>query len=182
MATAATEETAAVVVKFLDDDHDDAVTVTAPSSFGLASASRPLALSTVSHSGHGAVNDEGLFADQDKTKRESLLDLDCSSQQEAVYAGSSSPSQDDDDDEVGVNATRDKFGEWLMPGLKMEMKLRNVLASRASEYQKVEILDTFFGKVSNSSTVCRLVFLVCKQSQNECTTFPRNNSSTTYML
>ena len=35
----------------------------------------------------------------------------------------------------------------MMPGLKMEMELHQILATAQSEFQKVEILQTFFGKV-----------------------------------
>ena len=38
------------------------------------------------------------------------------------------------------------FSEWMMPGLKMEMK-SIVLAHQESKYQDIQVLDTFFGKV-----------------------------------
>jgi len=40
-----------------------------------------------------------------------------------------------------------QYTEAVMPGLNLAMDLKNILASEQSEYQKVEVLETFFGKV-----------------------------------
>lgn len=39
------------------------------------------------------------------------------------------------------------FKEWVAPGLACEVELRGILASTTSSFQKIEILDTYFGKV-----------------------------------
>jgi hypothetical protein len=39
------------------------------------------------------------------------------------------------------------FKEWLAPGLACEVELKGILASTTSPFQKIEILDTYFGKV-----------------------------------
>ena len=49
-------------------------------------------------------------------------------------------------DETPTRA-RLQYCEAILPGLKMEMDLKNILASEESECQKVEILETLFGKV-----------------------------------
>ena len=42
------------------------------------------------------------------------------------------------------------FKEVVAPGLTVEVELRRILAGPVqSKYQKVEILDTYFGKVNN---------------------------------
>ena len=43
------------------------------------------------------------------------------------------------------------FKEVVAPGLTVEVELRRILAGPVqSKYQKVEILDTYFGKVNNA--------------------------------
>ena len=39
------------------------------------------------------------------------------------------------------------FREQLAPGLTIEMDLKNVHVMTHSEYQKVDVLETYFGKV-----------------------------------
>ena len=50
-------------------------------------------------------------------------------------------------DDEGITRAKLPYCEAIMPGLKLEMDLKNILASEESEYQKVEILETYFGKV-----------------------------------
>ena len=45
------------------------------------------------------------------------------------------------------------FKEIIAPGLMVEVELRRILAGPIqSDFQKVEILETYFGKVCNLST------------------------------
>ena len=45
------------------------------------------------------------------------------------------------------------FKEIIAPGLMVEVELRRILASPIqSDFQKVELLETYFGKVCNLST------------------------------
>jgi hypothetical protein len=51
----------------------------------------------------------------------------------------------------GIEAQRAKamliYRENIAPGLSVEMDLHRVLASTTSEFQKIDVLDTYFGKV-----------------------------------
>ena len=49
--------------------------------------------------------------------------------------------------EEGSSRAHLQYCEAIMPGLKLQMDLKSILASEESEFQKVEILETFFGKV-----------------------------------
>ena len=53
----------------------------------------------------------------------------------------------DDDQVVGISADQTKFMEWMMPGLKLEMSLQRILAREQTPHQKVEVIESFFGKV-----------------------------------
>lgn len=44
------------------------------------------------------------------------------------------------------------FKELVAPGLSIEVELRAILASVQSPFQKIEILDTYFGKVRTVHT------------------------------
>lgn len=44
------------------------------------------------------------------------------------------------------------FKELVAPGLSVEVELRAILASVQSPFQKIEILDTYFGKVRTVHT------------------------------
>lgn len=50
-------------------------------------------------------------------------------------------------DDEEVTRARLQYKEAIMPGLTLEMDLKSILVSEHSEFQKVEILETFFGKV-----------------------------------
>lgn len=43
------------------------------------------------------------------------------------------------------------YREDVAPGLTIEMDLRGILVTTASEYQKVDVIDTYFGKVCEHS-------------------------------
>jgi len=51
-----------------------------------------------------------------------------------------------------IEAQRDKstliYREATAPGLLLEMKLLRIIESTQSEYQKIDVLETYFGKVS----------------------------------
>ena len=51
-------------------------------------------------------------------------------------------------DEGGVTRANLQYKEAVKPGLNLEMELKQILASEESEFQKVEVLETHFGKVS----------------------------------
>ena len=51
-------------------------------------------------------------------------------------------------EDEGTSRAHLQYIEAVMPGLNLSMDLKRILASEQSEYQKVEILETFFGKVS----------------------------------
>jgi hypothetical protein len=40
------------------------------------------------------------------------------------------------------------FREDIAPGLRSEMDLKQIFVSTQSEFQKIEVIDTYFGKVS----------------------------------
>jgi spermidine synthase len=40
------------------------------------------------------------------------------------------------------------FREDIAPGLRLEMELKNIFVSTQSEFQQVEVIETYFGKVS----------------------------------
>lgn len=46
-----------------------------------------------------------------------------------------------------------QYTEAIVPGLDITIDLKGILASEESEFQKVEILETYFGKVSYHATV-----------------------------
>jgi hypothetical protein len=48
------------------------------------------------------------------------------------------------------------FREDIAPGLRSEMDLKQIFVSTQSEFQKIEVIDTYFGKVS------REVEAICK--------------------
>jgi hypothetical protein len=56
---------------------------------------------------------------------------------------------------AAIDAERAKstlsFKELLAPGLSVEVELKAILASIQSPFQKVEVLDTYFGKVRPKS-------------------------------
>ena len=41
------------------------------------------------------------------------------------------------------------YREDVAPGLTIEMDLKSILASTSSKYQKLDVVDTYFGKVRN---------------------------------
>jgi spermidine synthase len=47
-----------------------------------------------------------------------------------------------------VARARLHYTEAIAPGLRMQMDLRRIIAAAESDYQKVEVLETIFGKVS----------------------------------
>jgi hypothetical protein len=47
------------------------------------------------------------------------------------------------------------FREEIAPGLRMEMELKNIFVSTHSEFQKVEVIETYFGKVSRERASMR---------------------------
>lgn len=51
----------------------------------------------------------------------------------------------------GIEAQRSKammlYREDVAPCLSVEMELKRVLASTESQYQKIDVIDTYFGKV-----------------------------------
>ena len=46
-----------------------------------------------------------------------------------------------------------RFREDIAPGLVFEMELKRLLVSTESEYQKIDVLDTYFGRVSSEKTL-----------------------------
>ena len=73
---------------------------------------------------------------------------------------------------TAIDAERAKssltFKEVVAPGLTVEVELRRILAGPVqSKYQKVEILDTYFGKVRTGSVLDVFVSLcnACLMSQ-----------------
>jgi len=40
------------------------------------------------------------------------------------------------------------YKEEIAPGLRLEMDLKQVFVSTSSEFQKIDVIDTYFGKVS----------------------------------
>lgn len=60
------------------------------------------------------------------------------------------------------------FSEWMMPGLKMEMK-SIVLAHQESKYQDIQVLDTFFGKVSARNTHTTRLLYICLATSSAAT-------------
>lgn len=42
------------------------------------------------------------------------------------------------------------FREAIAPGLRIEMDLKRIMVSTQSKYQKVDVIDTYFGKVWNA--------------------------------
>jgi hypothetical protein len=40
------------------------------------------------------------------------------------------------------------FREDIAPGLRLEMELKKIFVSTQSEFQQVEVVETYFGKVS----------------------------------
>lgn len=52
---------------------------------------------------------------------------------------------------AAMKAQRDKvlltFKEEMAPGLSIEMELKNILTSTESQYQQVDVIETYFGKV-----------------------------------
>ena len=58
-------------------------------------------------------------------------------------------------DEGGITTRANlQYSEAIKPGLHFRMDLKRILASDESEYQKVEILETHFGKVGTFRCVC----------------------------
>lgn len=55
------------------------------------------------------------------------------------------------------------FTEVICPGLKLEMDLKKIMASEESEYQKVDVIETVFGKVrvENKRKRCFLAHSRC---------------------
>jgi hypothetical protein len=53
--------------------------------------------------------------------------------------------------DAAIEAERAKstiwFREDMAPGLISEMELKNIFVSTHSEFQQVEVIDTYFGKV-----------------------------------
>jgi len=51
----------------------------------------------------------------------------------------------------GIEAQRDKrafvFREDVAPGLRLEMDLIRIFSSSESEFQQVDVVETYFGKV-----------------------------------
>lgn len=60
---------------------------------------------------------------------------------------------------AAIQAQRDKgalmFREDVAPGLSIEMELKNILTSTESQYQKVDVIETYFGKVCVSEAVVK---------------------------
>jgi spermidine synthase len=52
------------------------------------------------------------------------------------------------DDAAASHRATLTYTEAICPGLKLEMDLKKILASEESDFQKVEVLETTFGKVS----------------------------------
>lgn len=50
-----------------------------------------------------------------------------------------------------IEAQRDKrsfiFREDVAPGLRLEMELNKIFATTESQFQQIDVLDTYFGKV-----------------------------------
>lgn len=51
-------------------------------------------------------------------------------------------------DTGGITRANLQYKEAVKPGLHLEMELKKILASEESQFQKVEVLETHFGKVS----------------------------------
>lgn len=53
--------------------------------------------------------------------------------------------------EEAIEAQRDKakfvYQEDISPGLKLEMSLKQITLSTSSKFQKIDVIETFFGKV-----------------------------------
>lgn len=64
----------------------------------------------------------------------------------------SSSSLTDGKNNAAIMAERAKslfcFREDIAPGLRSEMDLKQIFVSTQSEFQKIEVIDTYFGKVS----------------------------------
>jgi hypothetical protein len=64
----------------------------------------------------------------------------------------SSSSSTNDRNNAAIVAERAKslfcFREDIAPGLRSEMDLKKIFVSTQSEFQKIEVIDTYFGKVS----------------------------------
>jgi hypothetical protein len=60
-------------------------------------------------------------------------------------------STENGDNGKGIEAQRAKamliYRENIAPGLSVEMDLHRVLVSTTSDFQKIDVLDTYFGKV-----------------------------------
>jgi hypothetical protein len=73
----------------------------------------------------------------------------------------SSSSMTDGRNNAAIEAERAKslfcFREDIAPGLRSEMDLKQIFVSTQSEFQKIEVIDTYFGKVSR-----REVDNICK--------------------
>ena len=56
---------------------------------------------------------------------------------------------------AGIEAQRAKammvYRETVAEGLSVEMDLKRVLASTESDFQKIDVIDTYFGKVRRTS-------------------------------
>jgi len=46
------------------------------------------------------------------------------------------------------------FREELAPGLMIDMELKNILVMTHSKYQKVDVLETYFGRVGSTVVAC----------------------------
>lgn len=55
-------------------------------------------------------------------------------------------------DDTAIEAERAKaafvYTEEISPGLKMEMELRQMMVTTSSDFQKIDVIETYFGKVS----------------------------------
>jgi hypothetical protein len=69
----------------------------------------------------------------------------------------SSDNGSQDADRSAIEIERAKSGflykEDVAPGLTMEMELKRILISTSSPYQKVDVVETYFGKVRSLSNV-----------------------------
>ena len=69
-----------------------------------------------------------------------------------------------DEKNPGIEAQRAKmsflFREDVAPGLRLEMDLNKILFTSESEFQQIDVVETYFGKVLCGKTLLTLSFFV----------------------
>ena len=71
--------------------------------------------------------------------------------------------------DAGIEAQRAKmaflFKEDVAPGLRLEMDLNRIFSSSESEFQQVDVVETYFGKVCVCVCVCVCAVLTVRLSK-----------------